>query len=514
MSQIAPHPAAARQGFNTDSDLHRKRASLLGHDIRTAVSDIVGGLSLMDLSDLDDPSRLQGERIRSAAAQLVRLTDEVLALYTGEAVQATRVPAYPLRTLLDSVAMRWRANALERGVRFVSRRDADLPAEIGTEQGALERILSNLLGNAIKYSEGGTVYMKTTMGSHETLCFEIRDSGPGFSSGAIARLFEYRGRCPENTKPGDGLGLHIVRDLTDRINARMHVSNHPEGGAQVSIILPRTTWAPGLTGPGGGNGLPDLSGWRILVAEDNATNQLMLRQMLETLGAQCEIAADGHAAQEALRRENFDLALIDIEMPRRSGIDVIADLRGRAGRNSDIPVLAVTAFVLSASREEIYTAGADGILPKPILSLEAFGEAIGLVLKKRDPQQDLYPNLPSPAAYCALSLDRLLALSPDGGHELLRHLQDDFSDTENDLRKGFAARDCGALRARSHVLISLAGAIGAKRMQARAEALNQAAHENDWENISAILPGLTDDIEGLVTRLSKETARRFYGHAR
>ena len=136
----------------------RERAVLLGHDIRNAVTDILGGLALADLEPLDAASRQQLVRVRSASEQLARLTDEVLALVNGdpEAVEPAGADKTTLRLkpFLSDIEARWSAHAREKGLRFALELGPDLPREIGTNRGALERILANLIGNAMKPGNG------------------------------------------------------------------------------------------------------------------------------------------------------------------------------------------------------------------------------------------------------------------------------------------------------------------------------------------------------------------------
>lgn len=493
------------------SDAHRERAALLGHDIRNAVSDILGGLALADLSTLDTASHQQLIRVRSASEQLARLADETLALITGDAGPALDPKdGTAVAPLLDAVEAHWAAHAAEKGMAFALKRGPDLPEVIGPDRGTLERILANVIGNAMKYAGQGEVSLTVDLLPRETLCLCVQDEGPGFSDGALSRLFERHGRAPDNPVPGSGLGLHIVRDLTDQIDGHLIVRNRDEGGAFVCVRLPRPAWAPGLRNAAAD--LPDLTGKCVLVAEDNKTNQLLIRQMLDTLGAKCELASDGQQALDLLTQQHFNLALVDIEMPRLSGLDLIRSLRLSDGDTAQLPVLAITAYVLSANRAEIYEAGADGILAKPILSLESFGSAIASVLDKR---QGLPRGLPrdcetvSPP-FDTLHLDRLLALAGnEGGQELLIRLRQDFAAVRRGLQAGLETRDFALLRARTHVLISLAGAIGAQCLQDRATEINTAAHAGDMNIARLIGPRVIDRLDQIDLALGAEYLQRF-----
>lgn len=501
-------------GLSEQEDTARQRAVLLGHDIRNTVSDITAGLQLADLSNLSQASAAQLERVRSASEQLARLSDEMLALVIGETgIDTGENAVLLLDETLQRIDARWSAQAREKGLKFKLLCDADLPAKIGGDTGAIERILSNLLGNAIKYTDSGEVCLQVALHPRETLAWTIRDTGPGFSDGALARLFDLHGRSPENEKPGTGLGLHIVHELTKRIGATMEVGNHPAGGAEVTVLMPRAAWAPGVALPSATKGLPDLSGQTVLVAEDNATNRLLICQMLETLGATYLTAEDGQAALAKLEQNQFDLALVDIEMPRLSGLDLIRTLRNAPCSQAQIlPVLAVTAYVLSGNRAEIYDAGADGILAKPILSIESFGAAIATVMARRGTRQDDASDLPSPDddVLDPVQLERLLALSgASRGAELLRRLQSDFLSVQEGIETGLRDADTALIRGQTHVLISLAGAVGSTVLQQQAQQMNMAAHQKDQDELRQYAPELMSRLSDLINRIARERADRF-----
>lgn len=506
-----PDPVAA---IPEQEDAARQRAVLLGHDIRNTVSDITAGLQLADLSGLSAESLEQLERVRSASEQLARLSDEMLALVIGETgIDAGAHSVLALDETLHRIEARWSAQAHEKGLKFTLLPDVDLPKQIGGDTGAIERILSNLLGNAIKYTDTGEVQLQIALRARETLAWTIRDTGPGFSDGSLEKLFDLHARTPENDKPGTGLGLRIVHDLAKRIGATMEVGNHPDGGAEVTVLMPRATWAPGVALPSATKGLPDLTGQTVLVAEDNATNRLLICQMLETLGATHQTAADGQAALAMLQDNTVDLALIDIEMPRLSGLDLIRALRqSDCERARALPVLAVTAYVLSGNRAEIYDAGADGILAKPILSLESFGAAIATVQARRGVETAARPDAPQPEAseLDAVRLERLLALSgAERGEELLRRLHSDFTTVRDGIENGIRDQDLALIRGQTHVLISLAGAVGATILQQQAEQMNMAAHQRDHAQLQSLAPDLLRRLQSLIACIARERGLRF-----
>ncbi len=484
--------------------------TLLGHDLRAAVSDIIGGLRLIDQNDIDPAMRLQLERVRAASETLARLLEEAMAnIFGDEAVVVAHASNVQLARFLYDVEMRWSGRASEKGLRLDFYRDEDLPQILKIDRVALDRILSNILSNAIKYTDSGTIRFEAKSCSQGALCISISDQGPGFSPEALARLFQYRGRPDGTAKPGQGLGMHITKNLSELIGATISVENLNEGGARVTLELPSAVLTNAQLGTQ--PALPDLSKVKVLVAEDSATNQLLMGQMLSTMGAEFEIASDGVQALNWLEREEFDLALIDIEMPRLGGIDVIRTVRANDRLYSRMPIVAITAYVLRANRDAIYAAGADAILAKPLGSIEAFGMAIGNVLRRAtlSPEEITAEVDAQPVEFRRETFDRLLDVAgPDTARELVSRLFTDLRKAERGLVAGLAECDVSAVRAETHVLIALAGAVGAERLCKFAQDLNAVAHRREGGEMTALGNECLTQLDRLIHFVGQEKASR------
>lgn len=443
------------------------RFTLLGHDLRAAISDVLGGLRLIETQGMTDATKLQIGRVRAAGEGLARLLEEGMSFMPDEV--ATGPTPLTTAKLLHDLEMRWAGRAREKGLSLQISVAANAPRRILVDRVALDRALSNVLSNAIKFTTHGEIRLDVSCHRHGILSFCICDEGDGFSQQAKDRLWQAHARAPGCTIEGEGLGLHICKQMVDRMDASITVQNL-ERGARVDIEVPVGTLAET-----GATALPDLRGLRVLIAEDSETNQAILAQMLGELGAQVSLAPDGIAALELIETATaaqtpFGLALIDIEMPRLGGLDVIRTLRQPP--HATMPIVAVTAYVLRSNRAAIYAAGADAILSKPLETIFSTGAAI---LKAQTAQDMIRAPQEQPHLDTA-RFDLLLDTAGQNAPELLRRLIADLNGCERGLVAGLAAQDLAVIRSQTHVLLAVAGAVGAVRLQLLATALNAQAH--------------------------------------
>lgn len=480
--KVEPREISVRNA-RSGSPKGREAVSLLSHDLRSLLFDVTGGLSLLDLESLSDADRAQLGRVEAAAnslrLMLEQMLDRIDALPAGDgSAQSFDLPGF-----LDALAARWAGRAASTGADFGIDADPDLPEAIGLDRIALDRILANLIGNALKFDPDGAICLGVRKRDNDDLVFSVSDCGPGFSTAAMTSLYEFHGRPVGGDRPGSGLGLHIAQRQATDIGGTLSAHNAPDGGAVVELILPRAAWNDGVTGAQSQldeAAIPDLAGTRILLAEDNATNQLVAGQMLRSMGCEVTIAGDGLEAMKALEEAEFDAALLDIEMPRMSGLEVLATIRASDGPNAATPLIALTAYVMREHRDRIAQAGAVDIVAKPITSVARLGRTIQAHLRGAnvDPgaQQEPYAGCTADRAV----MDQLLAaVGPGRKVELLARLDDDLAAIAAGLRQADETGSMEDRRAHSHVLISVAGMTGAGGLQSLARDLNAAANKND-----------------------------------
>lgn len=247
-----------------------------------------------------------------------------------------------------------------------------------------------------------------------------------------------------------------------------------------------------------------LKGMRILLAEDNVTNQLVASQMLEQLGASVDVASDGAIALDQLTRAAYDILLIDIEMPRVSGLDVIRRVRAPDSAHAGAPVIALTAYAMQEHRDKIEAAGADGLIPKPIISIAQFGADILDIVENTharrargaEPAPEQEPGLIQIDEAIYDSLVR--SIGEDAMEELLTKIEVDLENVRRQIQEAARRRESRAMRAATHVLVSVAGAVGGVRLQAQAERLNALAHGGEERIIASAADETIADIDDLL----------------
>ena len=470
-------------------------AMRLDHDLRAALSDLLGGLDAACAAPGGD---VQLQRARAAAHDVAHLGSALAALAAGTAPAAETDGGCRLGPFLDRVAARWTGHGAAHAVAFSVARGPGLPEALPVAEALLERILGNLIGNAMKTPGAGSVRLAVSVRGQGAVAFVVRDRGPGFSAAALARLFQPGARGGGDARPGQGMGLHIAHRLAGEIGGRIEVRNPPDGGAAVSLILPvpcaSLPHAPAAPVPD--LPAPDLSGRDVLIVEDSVTMSLLLARMVEGFGARVTQVTRAGAALAAADERHFDLALVDAELPDMAGERVIAHLRAGAGT----AVLAVTAHAQRPMHERLRAAGAGAVLTKPLQGPRALAGAIAAL--------ELPARTAQPAPFDELDLDRLLALPGAEGRELLSCLRSDFADVAAGLAAGLKAGGHDELHRRAHVLVSLAGAVGAHPLARLAGRITEAARDGDEEALGRLVPVARRRIEAILARLARRAGER------
>ncbi len=342
----------------------------LGHEVRTPMAGVLGMSELLLASELDPRQRGQVDAIHRAGNHLLRLVNDALDLARIEAGRLELLEAdFALRPLLDDVAALLAPLAERRGLQFIDMLDPQTPPALHGDRTRIEQILLNLLGNAVKFTEAGHVSMETFALSPHGVRFVVADTGPGLNSEQQARLFrrfeQADGARTASRYGGSGLGLAISQELAAAMGGRIDVESEPGRGTRFIVDLPlASAMVPAIAEPmESASRQHSHQTRRLLLVEDDATVAEVIRQLLQEQGHVVSHAVHGLAALGVIAGQDFDAALLDLDLP---GMDGLALARMLRAQGFSAPLLAVTARSDAGAEAQARDAGFDGFLRKPV----------------------------------------------------------------------------------------------------------------------------------------------------
>ncbi len=367
----------AMQAAETSSRAKGEFLANMSHEVRTPMNGILGMLQLLEGTPMDEQQREYLTMALDSGRSLLQVINDILDLSRVEAGKMELVrEAFSLKQLLDGIMTLFSRRADEKGITIGYDLDKELgPVYIG-DQGRIRQVLLNLVGNAVKFTEQGRVDVRVRPWSEGPgLLFEVQDSGIGIPEDRHQAIFEPFTQVDgshSRAYEGSGLGLRIVTRLVRLMGGEVRVKSAPGQGATFYVTI---VAEPGEMNAGNATPAPPVyqtgtagRTLSILVAEDNRVNQVMVQKMLERLGHRVEVVDNGRKAVQALQKDDFDLVLMDIQMPVMDGMEALQRIRsGLDGvARPDIPVLALTAHAMKGERERFMRLGMDGYIAKPV----------------------------------------------------------------------------------------------------------------------------------------------------
>lgn len=339
----------------------------VSHEVRTPMTGILGLTELLSESPLDARQAAWVRTIRGTGEALLTIVDDLLdaTRLDAGAMPLCDKPFYVAR-LLEQVAALFAPTAAAKSITLHATVHADVPERMRGDPARLRQILVNLVGNAIKYTVRGEILVRAWM-DDGMLCVAVQDTGAGIPKDRLDDVFKpFLQLDPKRDGGhGAGLGLSIVRLLAERMGGRVSVESQVGVGTTFVVTLPLIEAT--LDDPTDTEVTlsPPRVRLKILVADDNAINQMVVRTMLESIGHMVAVVSDGQEAVERLRTFDADLVLMDVQMPRMDGLEATRRLR-RDPRFKRLPVLALTAGALPSEHEQCMHAGMNGMVSKPV----------------------------------------------------------------------------------------------------------------------------------------------------
>ena len=345
----------------------------MSHEIRTPMTGVLGMVDLLEAQDLPPKQASYVESIRASGRHLLHIINDILdfsRIETGK-IDLEHVD-FSLPLILERLRSLLNPMAMERGIELHFELAEHSPPVLRGDPTRLKQVLLNLAGNAIKFTDNGSVSLVVSYDRHDRgwlFRFEVRDTGIGMSTETQAQLFTAFMQADHSTRReygGTGLGLAISKRLVEAMGGTIGVDSEEGVGSVFWFEVP---FAEGyaIQSPVADAALAaPLAPRRILVAEDVELNRDIIRTVLERDGHDVVFAWNGRQAVELVREFPFDLVLMDIQMPLMDGVEATREIRKLEGRAADVPIVALTANVMVAEQDKCLKAGMNDVLMKPI----------------------------------------------------------------------------------------------------------------------------------------------------
>jgi signal transduction histidine kinase/CheY-like chemotaxis protein len=426
----ARHQAeAARDQAESANAAKSQVLANMSHELRTPLNSILGFSTLLCDQAVSAEQWEHSEIIRRSGEHLLGLIDDVLDMAKIEAGKQKLVIApCDLISTVREVTDMMRERAQARNLALTCSQSPDFPAWVRADAAKLRQVLINLLGNAIKFTNEGSIALRMSATradefGHLRVRFEVEDTGPGIAQDDQARIFEpfLQGRQTA-TQAGTGLGLAIMRQFVEMMGGTVGVRSAPGQGACFTVEFP-TELVQGseVNRPRTGRrhrfvlepGQPEC---RVLVVEDDHENAILLQQMLSPAGFRVMVAANGALGVEAFLDWHPHFIWMDLRMPELDGMEASKRIRGLFG-GREVKIAAMSASAFSAERERVLEGGLDDFVRKPFRAEEIF-ECMGRHLGVRYRQSPL-PMMAAAVEPQSLRPEALAALSPELRRELV-----------------------------------------------------------------------------------------------
>ncbi len=475
---------AARAHAEKVSQAKTEFLASMSHEIRTPLNGILGFTDLLlEESDLPADKQRYIERIRSAGSALLTVVDDILDFSNVEAgrLELDEQP-FSLVALIDNSVSIVRGLAEKKKLEVKVTLDPELPDWLKGDEARLRQVLLNFLNNAVKFTRTGyvalTVRADARTPTTRRLIFLVSDSGIGIPAGKQQRLFKRFSQVDGSIRRefgGTGLGLAISKHLVELMGGEIGVESEEGRGSTFwfSLVLPEVA-APEIAQPQKAPArVPGTRAGRLLLVEDIEANQEIARAVLEAVGHQVDVARDGYEAIRAVRSKDYDLVLMDIQMPGMDGITATRRIRELPGPARNVPIIAMTANVLPEQVAEFRRAGMNDHIGKPFDRQALYG-----LIERWLPDvmvvdtSEHERGMPQAGIDAGVYGDLEALLGKERMTGLVKKLEDHLArafaiDPATDLDRQALARE-------AHIVVSQAGMLGFTELSERCRELERA----------------------------------------
>ena len=509
----------AKQEAEENAQAKEAFLARVSHELRTPMNGIIGLTDLLLRSELSERQSHYIQLLQQSARSLVAIVNEVLDIEKiGSGKMELHPVVFPLRERMQALLDLCQEPANLRGLELKLHVEDGLSDSYRGDINRISQIIGNLLSNALKFTDQGSIELKVHCIDNQTLCFKIIDTGIGIDAESIDRIFEpfvQAASSGQSPRAGTGLGLTICKELANLMGGAIRVQSTLGTGSSFSLCLPLEAVLEADTVPQALNNNTEsgnLKGKRVLLVEDVALNRFLVEAMTAEWGIELEMAENGAEGLKKVRQATYDLVLMDVQMPVMDGVQATRAIRLLSDPSTaSIPIVALSANAFDSDRRSYLEAGMNDTLLKPFDS-EQLRAVMLRVLSGETCAIQPSPSISTPTAVgLAIDLSYLNRVgngNPGFVQTMLRSFAESVDESCTDMKEMLKNRDRKAIGEVAHKLKFALGVVGVTTLkdtvaflEAQGKGVGEPASDEEY---AQVVKTFVEAMRQLKTEASKE----------